>query len=236
MSQTKLVNTIQSKAKSTIPYARGSYNKTNSKEQWIRISEGCPNGCEYCRETFECGTKPIYFKIPEIVRNTVKIIDMNLLYKPKALEIINKLGNIKVNKKIVKYEFICGIDYRYLTEELSIALKKNRFINIRFAWDGSLRKQIKIRKAVQLLTSAGYEDRSITVFIISNWKISFKECCNKLDLLKIWNIKVADCWFDNQLMPNVKPIYWTHTQIKDFRHKCRKHNQYVRFKIDPELY
>lgn len=55
-------------------YARGSYNKCNETEQWIRISEGCPNNCEFCRETKECGKEPIYFEIPEIIRNKVKIL------------------------------------------------------------------------------------------------------------------------------------------------------------------
>lgn len=39
-------------------YSRGSYNKMNDIEQWIRISEGCPNNCEFCRETRECGIDP----------------------------------------------------------------------------------------------------------------------------------------------------------------------------------
>jgi len=131
-------------------YARGSYNKFDWEEQWIRLSEGCPNNCEFCRETKECGKLPIYFDIPKIVRNHVKILDMNLMYKDKAVEIINSLGSKKV------------------------------------------------------------------------------------DVLKVWNVKVNDCWFDNQLSPNIKPLFWSEIQIKDFRKKCRKHNQLVLFGIDPE--
>ena len=56
----------------------------------------------------------------------------------------------------------------------------------------------------------------------------------KLDLCKVWNVKVADCYFDNQLSPNIKPIHWKEDKIKTFRRKCRKHNQLVNFKIDPE--
>ena len=56
-----------------------------------------------------------------------------------------------------------------------------------------------------------------------------------MDLCKVWNVKIADCWFDNQLSPNIKPIYWTQEQIKEFRKKVRKHNQLVNFGIDPEL-
>ena len=35
------------------PYSKGEYNKFDDKEQWARLSEGCPNGCSYCREGIE---------------------------------------------------------------------------------------------------------------------------------------------------------------------------------------
>ncbi len=201
------------------PYSKGAYNKSDHKEQWIRISEGCPNACPYCRETFENGTKPIYYPIPKIVKNNVKIMDMNLLYKPKALKILNELGKKRVNGKVVYYELVCGIDYRYLTQELADALKRNRFMNVRLAWDWQFVLQKKIKKTIDLLLKAGYVARDLTVFIICNWLISYEDNLRKLDLCKVWNVKVADCWFDNQLSPNIKPIHWTIDQIKDFRKK-----------------
>lgn len=217
------------------PYARGSYNKCDPTEQWIRLSEGCPNNCEFCRETRECGTKPIYLEIPEIVRNKVKIMDMNLIYKPRVNFIITELGSRKVNNKVVYYELICGIDFRYLNQFTANDLKNNRFVNLRFAWDHSLMDQMKIKDCINMLLKAGYKPKELSCFILCNWKIPYEDCLRKLDLLKVWNIKVNDCWFDNQLSPNIKPIYWTEEQIKDFRRKCRKHNQLVLFGIDPEL-
>jgi len=218
------------------PYARGSYNKVDDTEQWIRISEGCPNNCPYCRETKECGTEPIYlFPIPQIVRNKVKIMDMNLMYKPSCIDILNNLGFQRVNNKVVYYELICGIDYRYMTIEKAKALKINRFKNIRLAWDYSLYYQMKIKDCINMLFKAGYRAKTISCFILCNWLIPYEECLRKLDLLKIWNIKVNDCWFDNQLSPNIEPIHWTKDQIKDYRSKCRKHNQMLLFGIDPEL-
>lgn len=216
-------------------YSKGEYNKCIDNEQWIRISEGCPNKCPYCRESFENGTEPIYYPIPEITKNKVKIIDMNLLYKPRALEILNKLGSKKVNDKVVYYELSCGIDYRYLTQELSDALHKNRFKNIRLAWDWYFGVQLKIRDAFKMLIKSGYRANDITIFMICNWKIPYEENLTKLDLCKVWNVKVADCYFDNQLSPNIKPIHWTIEQIKDFRRRVRKHNQLVNFRIDPEF-
>ena len=215
------------------PYAKGEYNKFDDQEQWIRLSEGCPNKCPYCRESWE-NLELKVFEIPEIIRNNVKILDMNLLSHPEALEMIRDLGRRKVNGKVVYYELLCGVDYRFLIQEIASALKQSRFKNIRMAWDHSFGLQKNIKEASQLLLNAGYSPKDIMIFMICNWKISYEDCCRKLDLCKVWNFQVADCYFDNQLSPNIKPIYWTEEQIKDFRSKVRKHNQLVNFRIDPE--
>jgi hypothetical protein len=218
----------------TKPYARGSYNKSNDTEQWIRISEGCPNKCVYCRESWECGTEPIYLEIPEIVRNEVKILDMNLTAKPKAIEIINDLGSRRVNNKVIHYELLCGVDYRYSTQLMANALHDNRFKNIRLAWDYGFKQQRIFKKIIGYYIKAGYEPRDIMIFMICNWRTPYEENLMKLDLAKIWGVQVSDCYFDNQVSPNIKPIHWTGLQIKDFRKKCRKHNQMVNYRIDPE--
>lgn len=218
-------------AKQKVKYSYGSYNKFDKVEQWIRITEGCPNNCEYCFEPQEYKI----FDIPEIVRNEVKIMDMNLLAKPQALDIINELGTKRVNGKVVHYELVCGIDYRFLTQNIANALKINRFPKIRMAWDWFYKDQFKIKKAYDMLLKAGYKPRDIMIFMICNWKIPFKENCQKLDLCKVWNVQVSDCYFDNQVFPNVIPIHWKTEELKEFRKKCRKHNQLVNFGIDPEL-
>jgi len=226
---------LQEKPSLRKPYAKGSYNKFDDTEQWIRISEGCPNNCSFCRETLENGKEPIYLPIPEIVRKKVKIMDMNLIYKPKVIEILNDLGSRRVNNKVVYYELICGVDYRFLTQEVANALKRNRFKNIRISWDFSLNLQKRIKQAIGFLLKAGYNPKEITIFMICNWKVTYSDNCKKLDLCKVWNVKCADCYFDNQTSPNIKPINWTPEQIKKFRKKVRKHNQLVNFGIDPEL-
>ena len=207
------------------------YNEVRGEEQRIRLGEGCPNGCEYCYSSKEL----ISYPIPEIVRNKVSIMDMNFLYDPKHKERIIELGNKRVNNKVVYYELICGIDWRRLDQETANLLKLNRFINIRFAWDYGLRQQKLIKNCFNKLLKAGYKANNISCFMLCNWEVSLDDCCNKLDLLKVWNVKVNDCWFDNQKKGKVIPIHWTKEQIKDFGKKCRKHNHLVLFGIDPEL-
>jgi len=213
------------------PYSYGPYNKFNDKEQWIRITEGCPHNCPFCYEPMDFKL----FGIPKIVRNHVKIMDMNLLCKKEAIHIINELGDKRVNGKVVHYELICGIDHRFLSQALAFALKKNRFQNIRLAWDWGYDDQVKIKVAIQKLETAGYKANDIMVFMICNWQIPYNENCKKLDLCKVWNVKVCDCYFDGQVSPNIIPIHWSSTEIKEFRRKVRKHNQLVNFKMDPQI-
>lgn len=213
------------------PYSFGPYNKCNDTEQWIRISEGYPNGCPYCAEPKESKVHAV----PEIVRNRVKIMDMNLLSKPEAWEIIDQLSRKRVNGKVVYYELICGIDYRFLTPGLASLLKESRFKNIRIAWDWYMKDQFKIKVAVLMLKAAGYQPKEIMIFMICNWKVPYAQCLQKLDLCKVWNVKVSDCYFDGQVFPKVKPIHWTLAECRQFRKLCRKHNQLVTFGIDPEL-
>lgn len=212
-------------------YSLGAYNKFDDKEQYIRITEGCPNNCPYCYEPLEQKV----FGIPEIVRNDVKIMDMNLLCKPEALAILKELENKRVNGKVVYYSLICGIDWRFLTPELAQALKDARIVKVRFAWDFGFHNQFRVFHAVKMLNNVGYSKRQIMMFMVCNWKTPYEVNLRKLDLAKVWGVQVSDCWYDNQLPPNIKPIHWTADQIKDFRKRCRKHNHLITFGFDPEV-
>ena len=160
---------------------------------------------------------------------------MNLLSKPEALQIICELGHRRVDGRVVQYELVCGIDYRFLTSKIAKALKKSRFKNIRLAWDYGFTDQYKIKDAVNLLLKAGYKNKDLMIFMICNWQIPYAECFKKLYLCAVWNIKVSDCYFDGQTSPNITPIGWTEYEIETFRKQVRKHNQMVTFGIDPEI-
>ena len=91
-----------------------------------------------------------------------------------------------------------------------------------------------MRDAIKKLEKVGYSREEIMVFIICNWEIPYSTNLRKLDLCKIWGVKVADCYYDNQVGPQFIPLHWTLEQIYDFRRKARKHNQMIRFKFDPQ--
>jgi hypothetical protein len=213
------------------PYSFGVYNKSNNTEQWIRISEGCPHNDPFCYEPTEIK----WFGVPEIMRNRVKIMDMNLLAKPQALKTIKDLGQKKVDGKFVQYQLICGVDHRFLTQEIANALHESRFERIRIAWDWWFKDQYKILDALNKLRIAGYRRKEIMVFMICNWRIPFDENMRKLDLCKVWRVKVCDCYFDGQVSPNIIPVFWSKKDIESFRKSVRKHNHLVVFGIDPEV-
>jgi hypothetical protein len=189
----------------------------------IQFTSGCPNQCKYCYEPKEIKVyDPI---IP--YQEEVQILDMNFLANPRAKEILKSLP-----KK--RWEFICGVDFRRLDQEICNLLREKGFIKIRWAWDYTFNSQKTHQRVWKMFKKAGYRSEQLSVFIIVNWKIPFVDCCKKLDLLKVWNVKVNDCCFDGGYK-QAKPIHWTPEQIKKFRAMCRKHNQMVLFKIDPEL-
>jgi hypothetical protein len=219
--------------KNQVNYSYGPYNKKDKDQQWIRLTEGCPHNCPYCYEPQEIKV----FDVPEIERKVVKIMDMNLLVpSKKPLEILKKLP-VRYDGGFIDYEFICGIDYRFLTKEIAQDLKNHHVSRIRIAWDWWYRDQLKVKDALNIIYSVGYKPENIIIFMICNWEIPYEECLRKMDLCKVWNVKIGDCYYDNQIEINEKfiPIGWTTKQALDFRSKVRKHNQLVNFKMDPQL-
>ena len=190
----------------------------------IKFTDGCPNKCDYCDEP---KVTPKFYE-PEIPPDKeVGILDMNFLSNPKAKEILFNLPNNR------HYEFICGVDYRRLDWTIVKLLYDKGFKKIRWAWDYNFSQQKTHKKVLEMFVNAGYKPKELSVFMILNWKIPFVECCQKLDLLKVWNVKVNDCCWPGGYK-QAKPVHWTPEQIKKFRHMCRKHNQMVLFGIDPE--
>ena len=212
-------------------YDKPQYNKVIGPTQRIELHRGCPWGevHTYCYEP------NIYqdFPIPEIVSNQVQILDMNPLARKDIVEVLHDLGSRKVNRKVIKYEFVCGIDYRFLTQEIADLMKKYRFVRPRIAWDDPFSEQLKIKDAIEKMIKAGYKKNDLMMFMIVNWKIPFDECLRKLDLMKVWNVKVCDCCYDGGYKVAV-PVHWTQREMNMIRKISRKHNQLVLFGMDPQ--
>lgn len=215
----------------TIEYHNEFYNVWDDKEQWIRLTDGCFRSCWNCY----CPKEVKVYELPELIRNKVRFLDMNFLYAhPEKLNIIKSLRTFKVNKKVIYYTFLCGLDFMLLTPEICDELHNSRvgrfnnkgnFINgLSIAWDRGYNECSIMKRAVNQIVDAGYKRKNIQILMLCNGKISFEECLLKLRTLKNLRIQICDCWYDNQKRGSVNPIYWTKEECKLFGDLCRAHN------------
>jgi len=214
-----------------VEYKRDFYNKMDKEEQWIRLTDGCYRDCWNCY----CPKDKLSYDLPKIERNKVRFLDMNFLYAHNnPQELLKQLPKIKVNNKVVRYTFLCGLDFTLLTPEIVELCKKARvgrfnnkgnFINgLTIAWDRSFDEYPYFIKSIKMMEKAGYLNRNIACFMLCNGKVSFKECIKKLKLMKLMRVQIQDCWYDNQKRGSIKPIHWTNDECKVFGKLCRSHN------------
>jgi hypothetical protein len=211
-------------------YDKPQINYIHGNVQRIELHRGCPWQHEYCYEP----NIDVNFPIPQLTKNHVQIIDMNLLARKDILQVLRGLEIARFKDKVIYYEAICGFDFRFLTQEIAEALKKTRFVRPRLAWDGPLKDQYKLKDALGKLVKAGYKPKETMFFMIVNWKILYEECLQKLDIMKVWNVMVCDCCYDGGYK-YATPLLWKGKELKAFRSKCRKHNQLINFGLDPEV-
>ncbi len=235
--QLKLINSEPQRIRPDYPQV--NYVDKNGV-QWIELNRGCKRQCAFCY------SDPNFkvFTVPEIISNHVQIIGEGILYDMDILMKFEELGKKKVNGRVVYYGLSQGVDYRLLREEHIKSMIKNRiglinghgnwYKGIRIAWDGGYVVQPQIKLTLDGLVSYGYNRKAISVFVLTNWKIPYSVCMQKLEKLKEWGVKIDDCTY-NTTKREMNPIFWTLEELKDFRRKCRKHNQLILFNgYDPE--
>ena len=206
-------------------------------KQTIRLSEGCPHSCPFC-----FNGKKEFKELPmqrPIKSNNVIIHDDAFLSKRNVLTFIKFLGKTKVNNKCVYYELTQGINVKDLNQDIANALYKNRFKNIRIAWDGSYSKKNMqiVYDGIKYLNNAGYKNKNIMCFILSNYYVSIVECVLKAKIMLKKNIIVCNCVYrKNYLDPKIYPEHWTMKEIELFKEDCRTNNQLIIYDgYDPEI-
>lgn len=213
--------------------------------QIIHSSRGCERQCKFCYtwklESEQTSKRSV---ANEVCSNKLVFYDNNLLKNKYIDEVLEEISSLKWNGKHVRCESQSGFDGRILEErpELASALKKARFDNPKIAWDWGHDKWKSIEKQIEILKSAGYPAKDISVFMIYNWDIPFVEMERKRLRCWKWKVQITDCRYRpttqlydyfNARIPQTSKDYfihpkWTDAEVKQFRRNVRKQNICVR--------
>jgi hypothetical protein len=213
--------------------------------QIVHASRGCFRKCGFCG-TWKIEPK-VFFKKSiknEICKNKLVFYDNNFLANPYIENMLEEISKFQYNGKRIICESQSGFDGRLLLEKPHLArlLKKAGFQNIRIAWDWGLSQQDEIKKQIDILREAGFNNKEIFIFMIYNWNLPFKEMEKKRIKCWAWKVQIADCRFRplDQTYDNYNPrkiqtskdyyIHpkWTDQQVKQFRKNIRRQNICVR--------
>ncbi len=230
-----------------VEYVTINWKHLKRSIQIVHASRSCIRKCEFC------GVRKIEPKLSyktwkqlkkEIQLNDIVFFDNNFLINPYHKEILEGISSYKVNGKVIRCEAQSGFDPRLLTQEDAILLKKARFKSIRISWDFGLEQKGVVKRALSYLVTAGFNSKSIGVFMIYNWDYPFKLLEKKRKICFDWNVQIFDCRFRplNQLYDNYNPhtkeqtsqdyyIHptWTDKEVRRFRRNIRRQNIMIRF-------
>ncbi len=223
------------------------YSLVDVDYQIIHASRGCIRKCNCCGVyTIEPDFEFKKSIKKEIIKNKVIFYDNNLLANPFIENILQELIELKKEKEISHCESQSGFDGRILFKNPNLAklLKKANFKYPKIAWDGNFKDKDEIKKQIDVLINGGYKSKEISIFMLYNHEIPFKEMEKKRIQCWKWNVQIIDCRyrpldknFDNYNPYTKKPQsdkhyfihpLWTDKLIRIFRSNIRKQNICIR--------
>ncbi len=209
--------------------------------QIIHSSRGCTRRCTFCG-TWKIEPEFTFVDsvLPLIKKRKLVFYDNNLLANPNIDNILKELASYRTKKGYpVRCESQSGFDLNLLTQKRAILLKQAHFYNPRIAWDEKYNSRKKVKNAIEMLKKAGYKHEDIYIFMIYNFKLSYKEMKQKLDACRSWGVRVIDCRYrpldyteDNynprKKKQNKGEYYihdgWSDWQVRRFRRSVRRQN------------
>lgn len=227
-----------------------AYDLVDVDYQILHTTRGCVRNCEFCG-TYIIEPKFEYKKTikNEIYKKRVIFYDNNFLANPYIKLILNELIELKHNHKINYLESQSGFDGRILLKqpELAQLIKEAGFKNVKIAWDSGIDQKKSIYKQIQILEDAGYNPRTISVFVLYNYNIPFEEMELKRLICAEWGVQINDCRYrpmnatydnynprknaQNNSEYYIHPI-WTDNEIRQYRRNIRRHNICLRWNIN----
>ena len=236
-------------AEKTIP----AYDLVDVDYQILHTSRGCIRQCGFCGTyIIEPEWKCKNSIREEIIKKRLIFYDNNLLANPHIENILKELIELKKDKKINYVESQSGFDGRILRKKPHLAkmLKDGGFKNPKIAWDYGIKQEKSIKNQIDLLISAGFTAKEISVFMIYNYELTYEEMEEKRVKCAKWGVQITDCRYRplNQTFDHyssyktkgqTKKDYhihtesgWTDAKVRKFRRNIRRHNICMRHEVD----
>lgn len=228
--------------------SKPDYDLVDVDYQILHTTRGCVRKCGFCgtyiiEPKWNC-KKTIK---DEIFKKKLIFYDNNFLANPHIENILEELIQLKKEKKISYVESQSGFDGRILRNNPHLAkmLKEAGFKNPKIAWDYGYRQYEHIKKQIDILTSAGFNPKEISVFMIYNYDLSYEELERKRVKCYEWGVQITDCRY--RPLDSVNDGYnprkfrtgqddseyyvsegWSDKKIRQFRKNVRSHNICIR--------
>ncbi len=228
-----------------------AYDLVDVDYQIIHTTRGCIRKCGFCG-TYIIEPEWLCKKSikDEIIKKKIIFYDNNLLANAYIENILDELIELKKEKKISYLESQSGFDGRILLKNPGLAkkLKDAGFKNPKIAWDHGVKQARFIKKQIDILVDAGFQEKEISIFMIYNYELDYEEMEEKRVNCANWGVQITDCRYRplDQTFDEYNPSKhkgqtnkdyhindnWTDQKIRKFRRNIRRHNICMRHDVD----
>ena len=179
------------------------------------LTRGCCNNCDFCivsKKEGMCSKKVA--DLSEFWRGQKEIVllDANILACKERIELLHQLADSKA-----KVDFTQGLDARFTTEEVAIALNSVRKSTVHFAFD-FMKNEKAIVKGLNTYAKYNKVSANDSVYILTNFNTTTEE-----DLYRVRMVQQAG------FMPDIR-IYRKHTAPRVTRDLQRWANNRILYK------
>lgn len=193
------------------------------------LSRGCPRGCDFCHVAAKegrCSVKVADLREFWNGQKKIVICDPNILACREHLELLQQLADSGA-----MVDFNQGLDIRLVNDRNLELIKKIRLQMVHFAFDCYEDKAI-IEKKLRLFKEAtGYDNRKVTVYILTNFDTTLEQDIERIQLCRELKFSPFPMVYDKAHAPNVysklqqwcRPqCFWKCERFEDFDRKVHR--------------
>lgn len=146
------------------------------------LTRGCCNNCGFCivsKKEGMCSQKVADLSEFWRGQKNIVLLDANLLACKERMTLLRQLAD---NKTYVN--FSQGLDARFITEEIAVALTKIKIKRIHFAFD-FMKNEKQIIKGLRTFKEiSGISDNKAIVYMLTNYNTTIEEDLYRLNLIR----------------------------------------------------